>query len=64
MIAKNIKENISMRCDYLSIRALHPESLVNPFSKKCVVVAQRLSTFGNDIIQYINTYQSLVENSF
>ena len=47
MIAKNIKENILMRCDYLSIRALHPESLVNPFPKKCVVVAQRLSTFDN-----------------
>ena len=42
-----------MRRYYLSIRALHPETLVNPFPKKCVVVAQRLSTFDNDIISYI-----------
>ncbi len=39
-----------MRCDCLSIRALHPESLVDPSPKKCVVVAQRPSTFDNDVI--------------
>ena len=45
-----------MRRYYLSIRALHPETLVNPFPKKCVVVAERLSTFDNDIIA---TYQCI-----
>ena len=45
VIAK-IKTSLSRRY-YLSIRALHPESLVNPFPKKCVMVAQRLSTFDN-----------------
>ena len=49
-LSYQINKNISTRCNYLSIRALHPETLVNPFPKKCVVVAQRLSTFDNDII--------------
>ena len=39
-----------MRCNYLSIKALHPETLVNPFPEKCVVVAQRLSTFDKEKI--------------
>ena len=37
---------------YLSIRALNPDSLVNPFPKKCVVAAQRLSTFDTFILLY------------
>ena len=50
-VVDKIKTSLVRRY-YLSIRALHPESLANPFPKKCVVVAQRLSTFDTFILSY------------